>query len=80
MLLQVPYLIGLTVSFTPYNHNYGKGSVSGGHHFGFMQIKHFLRLSQVWTPSSDQENVLGEVYAKFGGPTMDIAKGIKICK
>ena len=62
---------------TPYNHNCGKCSVSGGRHFGFMQIKHFLRLSQIWTPSSD---VLGEVYAKFGSDTMDIAKGIKICK
>ena len=62
---------------TPYNHNCRKCSVSGGRHFGFMQIKHFLRLSQIWTPSSD---VLGEVYAKFGSDTMDIAKGMKICK
>ena len=39
----------------------------------------FYILSQIWTPSSDQENVLGEVYVKTGGPTMDIAKGIQIC-
>ena len=80
MLLRVPYLIGLTVSFTPYNHNYGKGTVPGGCHFEFMQIKHFLKLLQIWIPSSDQENVLSDECAKFGGPTMDIAKVIKICK
>ena len=79
MLLHVPYLIALTVSFTPYSHTYGKDAVSGGRHFEFMQIKHFIGLLQRWTPSSNQDNVLSEVYAKFGGPTMDIAKGIKIC-
>ena len=77
--LQVLHLIGLKISFTPYNHNCRKCSVSAGRHFGFMQIKHFLRLSQIWTPSIDQENVLGEVYVKTGGPTMDIAKGIQVC-
>ena len=45
-----------------------------------MQIKHFVRLLQKWTPSSDLDNSLSKVYAKFGGPRMDIAKVIKICK
>ena len=45
-----------------------------------MQIKHFVRLSQICAPSSNQDNAHGEVYAAFGGPTMRIAKVIKICK
>ena len=45
-----------------------------------MQFKEFLRHSQICAPSSDQDNALGEVYAKFGHPTMGIAKVIKICK
>ena len=45
-----------------------------------MQIKHLVILSQICTPSSDHDIALVEVYAKFGGHAMDIAKVIKICK
>ena len=45
-----------------------------------MQIKHFVGHLQKWTPSSDQDNCLSKVYAKFGGPRVDIAKVIKVCK
>ena len=43
-------------------------------------MKHLVRLSQICTPSSDQETALGEVNAKFSVPAMDIAKFITVCK